>query len=121
MASVVVGGTRKKSLTLNGVDPETCMIVFKNHWAQVIDRTHSVFSLPVTQHTNQRRFSPLCLCRFRLSYFPYNDWQTTRVCACVCALVCVCLLLTQTLALKHRIHLAQTSLSMPAKKPKHTL
>lgn len=35
MASMVVGGTRKKSLTLNGVDPETCMIVFKNHWAQV--------------------------------------------------------------------------------------
>uniref|UniRef100_A0A3B4XA20 Protein FAM160A1-like n=1 Tax=Seriola lalandi dorsalis TaxID=1841481 RepID=A0A3B4XA20_SERLL len=36
MASVVVGGNRKKSLTLRGVDPETCMIVFKNHWAQVI-------------------------------------------------------------------------------------
>ncbi|XP_069375131.1 FHF complex subunit HOOK-interacting protein 1A-like isoform X2 [Paralichthys olivaceus] len=36
MASVVVRGTRKKSLTLRGVDPETCMIVFKNHWAQVV-------------------------------------------------------------------------------------
>ncbi|KAM9717109.1 FHF complex subunit HOOK-interacting protein 1A-like isoform 1-T2 [Menidia menidia] len=36
MASVVVGGNRKKSLTLTGVDPETCMIVFKNHWAQVV-------------------------------------------------------------------------------------
>ncbi|XP_040886737.1 protein FAM160A1-like [Toxotes jaculatrix] len=36
MASVVVGGNRKKSLTLKGVDPETCMIVFKNHWAQVV-------------------------------------------------------------------------------------
>lgn len=36
MASVVIGGHRKKSLTLRGVDPETCMIVFKNHWAQVI-------------------------------------------------------------------------------------
>lgn len=35
MASVVAGGSRKKSLTLRGVDPETCMIVFKNHWAQV--------------------------------------------------------------------------------------
>ncbi|XP_017296514.1 protein FAM160A1 isoform X2 [Kryptolebias marmoratus] len=35
MASVVVGGNRKKSLTLRGVDPETCMIVFKNHWVQV--------------------------------------------------------------------------------------
>uniref|UniRef100_A0AAX7SZK8 FHF complex subunit HOOK-interacting protein C-terminal domain-containing protein n=1 Tax=Astatotilapia calliptera TaxID=8154 RepID=A0AAX7SZK8_ASTCA len=36
MASVVIGGHRKKSLTLRGVDPETCMIVFKNHWAQVV-------------------------------------------------------------------------------------
>ncbi|KAG7486328.1 hypothetical protein JOB18_029492 [Solea senegalensis] len=36
MASVVVGGNRKTSLTLRGVDPETCMIVFKNHWAQVV-------------------------------------------------------------------------------------
>ncbi|TDG99517.1 hypothetical protein EPR50_G00194490 [Perca flavescens] len=36
MASVVAGGHRKKSLTLRGVDPETCMIVFKNHWAQVV-------------------------------------------------------------------------------------
>ncbi|KAM4714834.1 FHF complex subunit HOOK-interacting protein 1A-like isoform 2-T5 [Anableps anableps] len=36
MASVVVGGNRKKSLTLRGVDPETCMIVFKNHWMQVV-------------------------------------------------------------------------------------
>ncbi|XP_029931803.1 protein FAM160A1-like [Myripristis murdjan] len=36
MASVVVGGNRRKSLTLRGVDPETCMIVFKNHWAQVV-------------------------------------------------------------------------------------
>uniref|UniRef100_A0A8C5GHV2 Protein FAM160A1-like n=1 Tax=Gouania willdenowi TaxID=441366 RepID=A0A8C5GHV2_GOUWI len=35
MATVVVGG-RGKSLTLSGVDPETCMIVFKNHWAQVV-------------------------------------------------------------------------------------
>ncbi|XP_013877610.1 protein FAM160A1 isoform X2 [Austrofundulus limnaeus] len=36
MASVVVGGNRKKSLTLRGVDPETCMMVFKNHWVQVV-------------------------------------------------------------------------------------
>ncbi|XP_029938096.1 protein FAM160A1-like [Salarias fasciatus] len=36
MASVVLGGIRRKSLTLRGVDPETCMIVFKNHWAQVV-------------------------------------------------------------------------------------
>ncbi|AWO97245.1 putative protein FAM160A1-like [Scophthalmus maximus] len=33
---MVVRGNRKKSLTLRGVDPETCMIVFKNHWAQVV-------------------------------------------------------------------------------------
>uniref|UniRef100_A0A3P8XMG6 FHF complex subunit HOOK-interacting protein C-terminal domain-containing protein n=1 Tax=Esox lucius TaxID=8010 RepID=A0A3P8XMG6_ESOLU len=36
MASVVASGKRKKSVILNGVDPETCMIVFKNHWAQVV-------------------------------------------------------------------------------------
>ncbi|CAN9509360.1 unnamed protein product [Ophioblennius macclurei] len=36
MASVVLGGSRRKSLTLRGVDPETCMIVFKNHWSQVV-------------------------------------------------------------------------------------
>uniref|UniRef100_UPI0037E96AC1 FHF complex subunit HOOK-interacting protein 1A-like n=1 Tax=Semicossyphus pulcher TaxID=241346 RepID=UPI0037E96AC1 len=36
MASVIMGGNRRKSLTLRGVDPETCMIVFKNHWAQVV-------------------------------------------------------------------------------------
>ncbi|XP_072315193.1 FHF complex subunit HOOK-interacting protein 1A-like [Eucyclogobius newberryi] len=36
MASAGVGGHRRKSLTLKGVDPETCMIVFRNHWAQVV-------------------------------------------------------------------------------------
>ncbi|KAL2079355.1 hypothetical protein ACEWY4_025099 [Coilia grayii] len=36
MASVVAGGNRGGSLRLRGVDPETCMIVFKNHWAQVL-------------------------------------------------------------------------------------
>ncbi|KAL3051027.1 hypothetical protein OYC64_001324 [Pagothenia borchgrevinki] len=36
MASVVARGNRRKSLSLRGVDPETCMIVFKNHWAQVV-------------------------------------------------------------------------------------
>ncbi|KAG7458786.1 hypothetical protein MATL_G00224350 [Megalops atlanticus] len=37
MASVVVGGNEDgQSLILKGVDPETCMIVFKNHWAQVV-------------------------------------------------------------------------------------
>ncbi|KAK3547750.1 hypothetical protein QTP86_028808 [Hemibagrus guttatus] len=36
MASVVTSGTRGQTLNLRGVDPETCMIVFKNHWAQVL-------------------------------------------------------------------------------------
>ncbi|CAF90708.1 unnamed protein product [Tetraodon nigroviridis] len=36
MASMVASGSRDgQSLVLQGVDPETCMIVFKNHWAQV--------------------------------------------------------------------------------------
>ncbi|XP_043917971.1 FHF complex subunit HOOK interacting protein 1A [Protopterus annectens] len=37
MASSVASSRRdSKSVTLEGVDPETCMIVFKNHWAQVM-------------------------------------------------------------------------------------
>ncbi|XP_007549715.1 protein FAM160A1 isoform X1 [Poecilia formosa] len=37
MASVVANGNKDgQSLVLKGVDPETCMIVFKNHWAQVV-------------------------------------------------------------------------------------
>ncbi|XP_076019012.1 FHF complex subunit HOOK-interacting protein 1A-like [Genypterus blacodes] len=36
MASVVAAGNQRTSLKLSGVDPETCMIVFKNHWAQVV-------------------------------------------------------------------------------------
>ncbi|XP_015257748.1 PREDICTED: protein FAM160A1 [Cyprinodon variegatus] len=37
MASMVANGNKDgKSLVLKGVDPETCMIVFKNHWAQVV-------------------------------------------------------------------------------------
>ncbi|XP_035274737.1 protein FAM160A1 [Anguilla anguilla] len=36
MASMVASGNDDApSLNLKGVDPETCMIVFKNHWAQV--------------------------------------------------------------------------------------
>lgn len=36
MTSMVADGNRGgQSLVLKGVDPETCMIVFKNHWAQV--------------------------------------------------------------------------------------
>ncbi|KAK3507573.1 hypothetical protein QTP70_028648 [Hemibagrus guttatus] len=37
MASVVANRSRGNQLLgLKGVDPETCMIVFKNHWAQVV-------------------------------------------------------------------------------------
>ncbi|XP_041640655.1 protein FAM160A1 [Cheilinus undulatus] len=37
MASMVASGNQDgQSLVLKGVDPETCMIVFKNHWAQVV-------------------------------------------------------------------------------------
>ncbi|XP_077575856.1 FHF complex subunit HOOK-interacting protein 1A [Stigmatopora nigra] len=38
MASVVANGNREGAspLLLQGADPETCMIVFKNHWAQVV-------------------------------------------------------------------------------------
>ncbi|XP_076872453.1 FHF complex subunit HOOK-interacting protein 1A isoform X2 [Brachyhypopomus gauderio] len=37
MASAVAREIRSgQSLVLQGVDPETCMIVFKNHWAQVL-------------------------------------------------------------------------------------
>uniref|UniRef100_A0A3Q3IV92 FHF complex subunit HOOK-interacting protein C-terminal domain-containing protein n=1 Tax=Monopterus albus TaxID=43700 RepID=A0A3Q3IV92_MONAL len=37
MASMVANGNQDgESVVLKGVDPETCMIVFKNHWAQVV-------------------------------------------------------------------------------------
>ncbi|XP_029114904.1 protein FAM160A1 [Scleropages formosus] len=37
MASAVASGNRdRQPLVPKGVDPETCMIVFKNHWAQVV-------------------------------------------------------------------------------------
>uniref|UniRef100_A0A8C9T3V8 FHF complex subunit HOOK interacting protein 1A n=1 Tax=Scleropages formosus TaxID=113540 RepID=A0A8C9T3V8_SCLFO len=37
MASAIAEGTQdRQPLSLNGVDPETCMIVFQNHWAQVV-------------------------------------------------------------------------------------
>ncbi|XP_057699198.1 FHF complex subunit HOOK-interacting protein 1A [Corythoichthys intestinalis] len=38
MASMVANGNREgaSSALLQGADPETCMIVFKNHWAQVV-------------------------------------------------------------------------------------
>lgn len=120
---MVVGGNQKKSLTLRGVDPETCMIVFKNHWAQVINSSNNhppgflyiyAISLPINQLTNHSRFSILRL-TLSLSYFPHNGWQIK----CVC--LCVCVLLTQTLALEHKIHLEQTSLfARQATPPPHT-
>ncbi|XP_048034259.1 FHF complex subunit HOOK interacting protein 1A [Megalobrama amblycephala] len=36
LASVVSSNNGGRALTLKGVDPETCMIVFKNHWTQVL-------------------------------------------------------------------------------------
>ncbi|KAL1249228.1 hypothetical protein QQF64_020233, partial [Cirrhinus molitorella] len=36
LASVVSSCNGRRALTLKGVDPETCMIVFKNHWTQVL-------------------------------------------------------------------------------------
>lgn len=123
MASVVVGGTRRKSLTLNGVDPETCMIVFKNHWAQVSRFIYWLPSCPTYYFTHlstcqsQQVFSPASPSISPLCPIFLIMAGRQQVCACACA----CVLLTQTLALKHRIHLEQTSLSLPAKKTKHTL
>ncbi|XP_053474959.1 FHF complex subunit HOOK interacting protein 1A isoform X5 [Ictalurus furcatus] len=59
MASAVANRSRgNQSLLLKGVDPETCMIVFKNHWAQVVKilekhdplRSGGGFSLGVGVH-----------------------------------------------------------------------
>ncbi|XP_020849778.1 FHF complex subunit HOOK-interacting protein 1A isoform X1 [Phascolarctos cinereus] len=36
MSSVARGSRIQQAVSLRGVDPETCMIVFKNHWAQVV-------------------------------------------------------------------------------------
>ncbi|XP_051820853.1 FHF complex subunit HOOK interacting protein 1A [Antechinus flavipes] len=36
MSSVARGSKIQQAVSLQGVDPETCMIVFKNHWAQVV-------------------------------------------------------------------------------------
>lgn len=35
MSSVATEHKLQQAVSLQGVDPETCMIVFKNHWAQV--------------------------------------------------------------------------------------
>lgn len=35
MSSVSTESRLQQAVSLQGVDPETCMIVFKNHWAQV--------------------------------------------------------------------------------------
>ncbi|XP_008568236.1 PREDICTED: protein FAM160A1 [Galeopterus variegatus] len=36
MSSVSTESQLQQAVSLQGVDPETCMIVFKNHWAQVV-------------------------------------------------------------------------------------
>ncbi|XP_015440567.1 protein FAM160A1 isoform X1 [Pteropus alecto] len=36
MSSVVTESKLQQAVSLQGVDPETCMMVFKNHWAQVV-------------------------------------------------------------------------------------
>lgn len=36
MSSVATERRLQQAVSLQGVDPETCMIVFKNHWAQVM-------------------------------------------------------------------------------------
>uniref|UniRef100_G1PAW6 FHF complex subunit HOOK interacting protein 1A n=1 Tax=Myotis lucifugus TaxID=59463 RepID=G1PAW6_MYOLU len=36
MSSVATEHKLQQAVSLQGVDPETCMIVFKNHWAQVV-------------------------------------------------------------------------------------
>ncbi|XP_056135738.1 LOW QUALITY PROTEIN: FHF complex subunit HOOK-interacting protein 1A, partial [Lampris incognitus] len=72
-ASMIVNRNRdRQSVVLKGVDPETCMIVFKNHWAQVVkilekhDPLRSSSSLPSlgvislsTSSGGGLRFSPI--------------------------------------------------------------
>ena len=40
MSSVATESKIQRAVSLQGVDPETCMIVFKNHWAQVMCEFH---------------------------------------------------------------------------------
>lgn len=40
MSSVATESKLQQAVSLQGVDPETCMIVFKNHWAQVTYEFH---------------------------------------------------------------------------------
>lgn len=40
MSSVATESKIQRAVSLQGVDPETCMIVFKNHWAQVMLAFH---------------------------------------------------------------------------------
>lgn len=37
MSAGTSGRKNHQAVSLEGVDPETCMIVFKTHWAQVMD------------------------------------------------------------------------------------
>lgn len=45
MSSVVTEGKLQQAVSLQGVDPETCMIVFKNHWTQVMYESLSLLVL----------------------------------------------------------------------------
>lgn len=76
MASVVAGGRRRKSLTLRGVDPETCMIVFKNHWAQV---TKPEISANLCGLCTDQTIAQLLLCPIFLIMVGRET-----VCVCVC-------------------------------------
>ncbi|XP_034390933.1 protein FAM160A1 [Cyclopterus lumpus] len=69
MASMVANGNPDgPSLVLKGVDPETCMIVFKNHWSQVVKilekhdplrGTSTLPSLSVLNLSGGPRFGPV--------------------------------------------------------------
>lgn len=57
MSSVSTESKLQQAVSLKGVDPETCMIVFKNHWAQVIYELHVLMLLsarPSLCHTEPR-------------------------------------------------------------------
>ena len=76
MASVVASGNKGRALRLKGVDPETCMIVFKNHWAQVTLSLFSSLSFSISL------FLPLFLSQVILSV----SFSSVH-----CPLFCVCL------------------------------
>ncbi|KAF5897277.1 protein FAM, partial [Clarias magur] len=57
MASAVSSSPRRgRTLNLSGVDPETCMIVFKNHWSQVL---RILEKHEPTRNSGHRRSGPI--------------------------------------------------------------